>query len=82
MVLPLAHAHSQGLESESLDEGSGSMRAVMCMLFGAGWFPVHPSNWKEAGVAGVYWPLIGAGNSAETIELSRDGQITPCMVLC
>ena len=26
----------------------------MCVLLDAGWFSLHPTNWKQAGVAGVY----------------------------
>ena len=47
------------LSLEQLRDGSsrwmkvrGSMRAVMCVLFDAGWFPVHHTYWKQAEGAG------------------------------
>ena len=50
------------LSLEQLRDGSsrwmkvpGLMRAVMCVLFDAGWFPLHPTNWKQAGREGFYW---------------------------
>ena len=56
-----------------LVEDSGPMRAVMCVLFDAGWFPLHPTNWKQAGGEGVFWSFTGVGDSAELIQvLSRD----------
>ena len=67
------------LSLEQLPDGSsrwlkvrGPM-AVMCVLFDAGWFPLHPTNWKQAGGEGVYWSFTGVGDSAELIQvLSRD----------
>ena len=51
----------------------GPARAVMCVLFDAGWFPLHPTNGKQAGRDGVYWSFTGVGDSAELIQvLSRD----------
>ena len=42
-------------------------------LFAAGWFPLHPTNWKQAGGEGVHWSFTGVGDSAELIQvLSRD----------
>ena len=51
----------------------GSMGAVMCVLLDAGWLPLSPTNWKQAGGEGVYWSCTGAEHSAELIQvLSRD----------
>ena len=48
------------------------MRAVMCVLFDAGWFPLHPTNWTHAGGEGVYWFFAFVADSAELIQvLSR-----------
>ena len=46
----------------------------MCVLFDAGWFPLHSTNWwKQAGGEGVYQSFTGVGDSAELIQvLSRD----------
>ena len=45
----------------------------MCVYFDAGWFPLHPTNWKQAGGEGVFWSFTGVGESAELIQvLSRD----------
>ena len=45
----------------------------MCVFFDACWFPLHPTNWKQAGGEGVYWSFTGVGDSAELIQvLSRD----------
>ena len=45
-----------------LAEGSGLTKAVMCVLFDAGWFLVHHTNWKQAGGNGVYWSFTGVGD--------------------
>ena len=45
----------------------------MGVLFDAGWFSLHPMNWKKAGGEGVYWSFTGVGDSAELLQvLSRD----------
>ena len=57
------------LSHEQLRDGSfrwmkvrGHLRAVMCVLLEAGWFPLHPTNWKQARASeGVYWSFMGAG---------------------
>ena len=54
-------------------KGRGPMKAVMCVLFDAGWFLIHFMNWKWAGREGVGWSFTGVGYSAELIQvLSRD----------
>ena len=57
----------------SVEEGSGPTRAVLCVLFEAGWFPLHPSTWKQAGDVGVCWSCTDAEDSAQLVEpLSHD----------
>ena len=34
-------------------------------FFDAGWFPLHSTNWKQAGGEGVYWSRTGVGDSSE-----------------
>ena len=46
----------------------GPVRAVMCVLLDAGWFPLHPTNWKQSGGEGVFWSFTDAGDSAELIQ--------------
>ena len=41
----------------------------MCVFSDAGWFPHHPTNWKQAGGEGVYWSFTGVGDSAELIQV-------------
>ena len=47
----------------------GPMRAFLCVLFDAGWFPLHPTNWKQAGCEGDYWSFTGVGDSAALIHV-------------
>ena len=45
----------------------------MCVFFDAGWLPLHPTNWKQAGGEGVYWSFAGVRDFAELVQvLSRD----------
>ena len=54
-------------------EARGPMRAVMGVLYDAGWFPLHPTNGKRAGEDVVNWSFAGVGDSAKMIQvLSRD----------
>ena len=39
---------------------SGPHEAVMCVLLDTGWFPLHPTNWKQAGGEGFHWFFTGA----------------------
>ena len=41
----------------------------MCVLFDAGWFPHHPTNWKQVGGEGVYWCFTGVGDSSELTQV-------------
>ena len=48
----------------------GPLRAVMCVLFAAGWFPLHSTKWKQAGGDGFFLgSFTGVGGSAEMIQI-------------
>ena len=49
----------------------GPMRAVMYVFFDAGWFPLHPTNLKQAGGEGVCWSFTGVGDSVELVQVCR-----------
>lgn len=45
----------------------------MFVLLDANWFPLHPSNWRQAGEPVTYWSFTEVGGSSEVVEqLSTD----------
>ena len=57
----------------------GAVRAVVCVLFDGGWFPLQPTNWKQAGREGVYWSFTSVGHSAELIQDLSRGILSRCV---